>query len=43
MSEIIQQALAEHGVLMLTQYVLMVPLVITAILAGWRAVGNVLR
>ncbi len=43
MDQIIQQALAEHGALMVIQYVLMIPLVATAVLAGWRAMGNVLR
>ena len=43
MGQIIQQALAEHGALVVIQYVLMIPLVTSAVVAAWRAVGNVLR
>ena len=43
MTHLIQRIVAEHGVLVLMQYVLMIPLVVTAVLAGRRAVGNVLR
>ncbi len=43
MSEIMYRAAAEQGALVLTQYALMIPLLVAAVLAGWRAVGNVLR
>ena len=43
MNDLIQRIVAEQGVLVLAQYVLMIPLVVTAVLAGGRAVGNVLR
>ena len=43
MGQVIQQALSEYGALVVIQYVLMVPLVATAVLAGRRAMGNVLR
>ncbi len=43
MTHLIQRIAVEHGVLVLIQYVLMIPLVATAVVAGWRAVGNVLR
>ena len=43
MDQVIQQALAEHGALVVVQYALMIPLVTSAVMAAWRAVGNVLR
>ncbi len=41
MSEAIGSAIVGGGVLTITQYVMMMPLLITAVWAGWRAVGNV--
>jgi len=43
MGEIIHQTVAQQGVLAITQYVLLFPLVVTAVLAGWRTMGNVLH
>ncbi len=43
MGQIIHQAVAQQGVLAVAQYVLLFPLVVTAVLAGWRAMGNVLH
>ncbi len=43
MGQSIHQTVAQQGVLAVAQYVLLFPLVVTALLAGWRAVGNVLH
>ena len=43
MGKMMQHLIAEHGTLVLLQYVLMIPLVITAVLAGCRMVGNLAR
>jgi len=43
MGQIIHQTIAQQGVLAITQYVLLFPLVVTAMLAGWRVMGNILH
>jgi len=43
MGEIIHQTVGQQGVLAVAQYVLLFPLVVTAVLAGWRAMYNVLH
>ncbi len=43
MDEIIHQTVAQQGVLAVAQYVLLFPLIVAALLAGWRAMGNVLH
>ena len=43
MSEGISSALVGGGVLTIAQYVIMMPLLIMAVWAGWRALGNVRR
>jgi len=43
MGEIIRNIVAQHGLLGLAQYLLMVPLAVTGVLAGWRATANLLR
>ena len=43
MGEIIHQTVGQQGVLAIAQYVLLFPLVVTAVLAGWRAMYNVVH
>ena len=43
MTEVIRQTVAQNGVLMLAAYIMMIPLVVTALLAGRQAVGNLWR
>ncbi len=43
MGEVIHQTVAQQGVLAIAQYVLLFPLVVTAVLAGWRTMSNLLN
>ena len=42
MGQIIHQAVTEQGTLAVAQYALLFPLVVAGVLAGWRAICNVL-
>lgn len=43
MSEAVHSAILNAGLLTVAEHVIMIPLLIVAVWAGWRAVGNVRR